>query len=137
MKYTYHYFKRNRYVLGIVLILIIALGLLSRSTSTLLPAFFVQYGGDTLWASMMYIIFSIGMPKLKIQYLFIITILFSFMIEFSQMLTFPWLVKLRATPLRYLLGQGFVWSDLLCYTIGCVGIACLDYIWLRRRISNE
>ena len=43
----------------------------------------------------------------------------SFAIEFSQMLTPDWLVKIRSTFLGHmLLGQGFLWSDLLAYTIG-------------------
>ena len=43
----------------------------------------------------------------------------SFAIEFSQILTPDWLVKIRSTFLGHmLLGQGFLWSDLLAYTIG-------------------
>lgn len=133
----YKYIKRNRMILCCSLAFIIFIGLLSRSKNIQQPAFFAEYAGDTLWASMVYIIFSLVIPKIKIRYVFIIALLFSFLIEFSQMLEYTWLVKLRATPLYYILGQGFVWSDLICYTIGCIGIACLDFIWLRRRISNE
>ena len=43
----------------------------------------------------------------------------SFAVEFSQMLKPDWLVKIRSTFLGHmLLGQGFLWSDLLAYTIG-------------------
>lgn len=48
------------------------------------------------------------------------------MIEFSQMIDVAWLNALRQTPLRLLLGQGFLMSDLLCYVVGAVLAFVLD-----------
>lgn len=134
MKYQYQDVKRNRIILCIAFIVIVFFGLLSRS-HRMPPSFFVEYGGDTLWAAMMYIVFAFIKPRGKILYICLITLVFSYLIEFSQMLTWQWLVYLRTTPFRYILGQGFVWSDLLCYTIGCVGMMMLDYLWLRKKVS--
>ena len=65
---------------------------------------------------------------------------FCFMIEFTQLHRRPWLDEVRATTLGSLvLGQGFLASDLLCYTVG-VGIAVsLDVLCvaMRRRVGTN
>ncbi len=52
-------------------------------------------------------------------------LLFSFGIEFSQLYHAPWIDAVRHTRLGGLvLGFGFLWSDLLCYSVGiAVGVA--------------
>lgn len=117
--------KRNRGWISVWIILCILLGLLSRS-SLPLPTFFHAYGGDTLWASMFYFIFLWIWPKQKAAMIFIITVLFAFAIEFSQMIDVAWLNDLRQTPLRLLLGQGFLVSDLICYVVGAILACVLD-----------
>ncbi|MCR0570515.1 DUF2809 domain-containing protein [[Clostridium] innocuum] len=124
--------RRNRWLLAGFVGVVIAAGLLSRSTYSL-PNWFREYGGDTLWSMMMYGIFALLFPHARAKTLFIATLLFSYLIECSQLLDYDWLNTLRATPLRYLLGQGFVWSDLVCYSIGCVFACTLDAITLKRR----
>jgi len=48
-------------------------------------------------------------------------------VEVSQLYRAPWLAALRATPLGALaLGQGFLWSDLLCYALGVAGAALVN-----------
>lgn len=117
--------KRNRGQITLCISLCILLGLLSRSTLPL-PVFFRTYGGDTLWASMFYFIFLWLWPKQKAALIFVITVLFAFVIECSQMIDVAWLNALRQTPLRLLLGQGFLISDLLCYVVGAVLAYVLD-----------
>lgn len=124
--------RRNRCLLVGYVVLVIAAGLLSRSTLPL-PDWFREYEGDTLWSMMMYGIFALLFPEARVKSLLIATLLFSYLIECSQLLDYDWLNTLRATPLRYLLGQGFVWSDLLCYSTGCILACSLDVIMLKRR----
>ena len=50
--------RRNRCLLVGYVVLVIAAGLLSRSTLPL-PNWFREYGGDTLWSMMMYGIFAL------------------------------------------------------------------------------
>ena len=46
-----------------------------------------------------------------------------FIVEFSQLITWSFLVEFRKTFLGHvMLGQGFLWVDLVAYTIG---IACI------------
>lgn len=48
-------------------------------------------------------------------------------IECSQLYRAPWIDAWRATTLGALvLGQGFLWSDLLCYAVGVALAAVVD-----------
>ena len=100
------------YLAGIAVL--IALGLLSRRVR-----FVPAACGDALWAMMVYCCFRIVLIRKPMIISAVAALITSFAIEFSQMLTPDWLVKIRSTFLGHmLLGQGFLWSDLLAYTIG-------------------
>ena len=100
------------YLAGIAVL--IALGLLSRRVK-----FVPSACGDALWAMMVYCCFRIVLIRKPMIISAMAALITSFAIEFSQMLTPDWLVKIRSTFLGHmLLGQGFLWSDLLAYTIG-------------------
>ena len=100
------------YLSGIAVL--IALGLLSRRVK-----FVPSACGDALWAMMVYCCFRIVLIRKPMIISAVAALITSFAIEFSQMLTPDWLVKIRSTFLGHmLLGQGFLWSDLLAYTIG-------------------
>ncbi len=58
-------------------------------------------------------------------YIACLALLFSFSIEISQLYHATWIDSLRATKLGGLiLGYGFLWSDLVCYSIG-IGVGLL------------
>lgn len=100
----------------LLLFLIIALGLLSRKVS-LLP----QETGDALWAMMVFCLMRIAMPKAGLLKVSLMALAISFAVEFSQLIRWQWLVDLRSTTVGHLvLGQGFLWKDLVAYTIGIV-----------------
>ena len=59
----------------------------------------------------------------------VVSLITSFLVEFSQILSFDWLVRLRSTFLGHmLLGQGFLWIDLLAYTIGVIIIYIIAHL---------
>lgn len=100
------------YLAGIAVL--IALGLLSRRVK-----FVPAACGDALWAMMVYCCFRIVLIRKPLVISAAAALIASFAVEFSQMLKPDWLVKIRSTFLGHmLLGQGFLWSDLLAYTIG-------------------
>lgn len=100
----------------LLLFLIIALGLLSRKVS-LLP----QETGDALWAMTVFCLMRIVMPKAGLLKVSLMALAISFAVEFSQLIRWQWLVDLRSTTVGHLaLGQGFLWKDLVAYTIGIV-----------------
>ena len=57
--------------------------------------------------------------SLKKSASFGVALSFSYLIEVSQLYHAPWIDSIRATTLGGLvLGFGFLWSDIACYTVG-------------------
>lgn len=110
-----------------------ALGLLSRRYTEVLPRFIVEYAGDTLWALAAFIGIGFLLPKGNTLPVASLALLFSYAIETSQLYQAPWIQQVRHTLLGGLiLGYGFLWSDLICYTIG-VGLGALvELMWIHR-----
>ncbi|WP_459640848.1 ribosomal maturation YjgA family protein [Flavobacterium sp. CGRL2] len=49
----------------------------------------------------------------------LLSLLICYSIEFLQLYQAEWIVELRKTLFgRYVLGQGFLWTDILAYTFG-------------------
>lgn len=99
---------------------IIAFGLLSRRVPWL-----PNSAGDMFWSMMVYcfirLIFISWRPLLVAS----VALSVSFAVEFSQLIRWPWLCQFRSTFVGHmLLGQGFMWQDLVAYFIG-VGLMCL------------
>lgn len=111
--------KRNRIVYGISIIIVILLGLASRKFSNILPIWLAKYSGDTLWALMVLLGVGFIFNKWSSYKAAVMAILFSYVIEFSQLYHSPWIDSIRNTTIGGLiLGFGFLWSDLICYTVG-------------------
>jgi len=101
----------------VAVIIVIAAGLLSRRFAVI-----PLWVGDVLWALMVYLLVRALLIKAPLKQVVIISLLFCFGIEFSQLYQAAWINGLRRTlPGRLVLGQGFLWSDLLAYVAG-VGI---------------
>ena len=123
--------KRNRIVYLILIIFTIILGLGSRKYSVNLNSFIAEYSGDTLWSLMVFFIFGFIYPKYRTIHIAIISLLFSFAIEFSQLYQSEWINKIRGTKLGGLiLGFGFLRGDLICYTAGILIGFCLEKYFL-------
>ena len=114
----------------------IGLGLVSRAFRANLPAFLGEYGGDTIWAMMVYFLFAVLLARKPVWLISLCALVFSYGIEFSQMIHAPWIDSVRATTLGGLvLGQGFLVSDLICYAAGILIALLIDTLieGLRRR----
>ncbi|MBG0971457.1 DUF2809 domain-containing protein [Bacillus sp. SRB3LM] len=118
--------KRNRVVYALFTIVVIILGLSSRKFAFALPHLLNDYLGDALWALMIFTGFGFLFPKTETKKLAFISLMFCYGIEASQLYHAEWIDSMRATTLGGLvLGYGFLWSDLVAYTIGVgVGILC-------------
>jgi len=98
----------------IAVVVVIAAGLLSRK----LPVV-PLWVGDVLWALMVYLLVRAIFITSSLRLVAGISLLFCFAIEFSQLYQATWINNLRHTlPGRLILGQGFLWGDLLAYTVG-------------------
>ncbi|KLA32003.1 MULTISPECIES: DUF2809 domain-containing protein [Bacillus cereus group] len=125
--------KRNRLLYALFTIVIIILGLSSRKLAFALPHLLNAYLGDALWALMIFTGFGFLFPKIDTKKVAFISLLFCYGIELSQLYHAEWIDSIRATTLGGLvLGYGFLWSDLVAYTIG-VGIGMFCEFMLRKK----
>ncbi len=119
-----------------VIAVTIVIGLKSRSSSTDSSTLFGQYGGDILWAFMIYWGAALLFFKQTVKLPTAVSFVFSYAIEFSQFCKWEKLMELRATRFGALiLGHGFLFSDLICYSIGIAAAVLIDYFIVRRIIN--
>ena len=108
--------KRKILISLIGIVVLIPLGLYSRHI-TWLP----KETGDALWAMMVFCFWRIILVKSKLRTVAIVSLAHSFIVEFSQLLRWQWLVSFRSTFVGHMmLGQGFLWTDLVAYVIGII-----------------
>jgi hypothetical protein len=107
-------FQKNRISYFLVTLLVIFLGIVSRKIEGI-PTFI----GDVLYAVMIYFgirFLFFSLPSIQSM---LLALLFCYCIEFQQLYRAEWILNLRNSTLgHYVLGQGFLWSDLVFYTIG-------------------
>lgn len=122
---------RRRSAVLAALFVTIALGLLSRRFP--LPGLLAEHTGDALYASAAFWLFAWLRPAAGSQSLAMLAAAFAAAVEFSQLLTWPWLGALRANPFgALLLGQGFQAADLFAYAGGAVLACVADVTFLAR-----
>jgi hypothetical protein len=126
---------RSRVVYAIALVAIVAAGLASRRFGQLLPSFVAAYAGDTLWASMVFVGLGLLFTRARTRTLAIAALAIAAADEVSQLYHAPWIDAIRATrPGALVLGYGFLWSDLACYTVGVLVAAAVEIArWPRRQ----
>ncbi|MHC0440727.1 ribosomal maturation YjgA family protein [Flavobacterium sp. 3-210] len=122
--------KKSRFQYFILFLLIIFLGIISRKIS-----FVPLWIGDFLYAVMIYVLArSILINKKSIQ-IAILSLLICYAIELLQLYEAQWIIELRKTLFgRYVLGQGFLWSDILAYTFGILFIFLIEKTILKNTI---
>jgi glycopeptide antibiotics resistance protein len=112
---------KNRIVYFVTTLVVLVIGLLSRKFMWIFPKPIAPFIGDMLWAMMVYFGFRFLFPKLDILKSLLLAILFSFSIEISQLYQANWINNIRATTLGGLvLGHGFLFEDLISYSIGII-----------------
>lgn len=117
-----------------VALCVVALGLLWRSPLVALSPFLRKYGGDALWALMVYLGFRFLLAHRSPLWSVGLALLFATAIEFSQLYHPPWLDALRELRLgRLILGSSFNWPDLPAYTFGIFAGAAVDVVARRTR----
>lgn len=123
---------RNRIGYGVFFILVICLGISSRKFSMYLPKFIADYSGDTLWAMMVYLGFAFIFNKLEGRKVMILALAFSYLIELSQLYQGQLINSIRSTTIGGLvLGHGFLFSDLICYSVGILLTFYLEKVFLK------
>ncbi len=126
--------KRNRTWYFFLVLIVIGLGLLSRVSAPILPNFINLFLGDTIWGAMIYSIMAFIMPTKSSKIVAFFSLSFCYTIEFTQLYHAPWIDTIRNTTLGGLiLGFGFLWSDLLVYTIGVGLLFIIEYKLIQKK----
>ena len=103
-----------------------------------LSNFLSTYAGDTLWGLMVFLGLCVVLPRAKTKFLLAVALVFSFSIEFSQLYHALWIDEIRNTTLGGLvLGFGFKFSDLVCYSVGISLGAIADLLILTKLSGNH
>ncbi len=124
--------NNNRSSYLILIIITIVLGVLSRKIDGITTFF-----GDVLYAVMIYF----GMRFLFLNYsqrrVLLVALFFCFCIELQQLYRANWILEIRRTSIgHYVLGQGFLWSDLGFYTIGVLIAFSFDSFLVKTQNTN-
>lgn len=111
----------------------IGLGLATRRFPGAFPDVVARYGGDALWAAMVFWAAALWRRRAATLHLAMLALVVAYAVEASQLYRAPWLDSLRATRIGALaLGQGFLWSDLASYAVGVSFAAGIDAVLVRR-----
>jgi len=97
-------------------------------------AFVPFFVGDLLYAIMVYFGIRFLLIHLKKSKSACIALSICYCIELLQLYDAEWIITLRSTLLgRYVLGQGFLWSDVLAYSFGVL----IAYLIEKKAISDK
>lgn len=130
--------NRNRVRQAFYIVIVMILGLASRSYGELLPAWLAAYSGDVLWGLMVFLIVGFLMPKQEIHFTALTAFAFSALVELSQLYHAPWIDAIRSNRLGgLLLGYGFLWSDIACYAFGITMGVLFEFFFYKKRTLNE
>jgi hypothetical protein len=126
--------RRPRLNYALVIVLVFTLGLPTRLIPQYLPAVCVNYVGDGLWALAIFLLLGLCFPTASTRRLAISALAITWGIEFSELYQADLINTLRSYRLGGLiLGYTFLWSDLVCYTVG-IGVGALLGRFLPRQL---
>ncbi|MGY3395556.1 hypothetical protein ACVWW6_008147 [Bradyrhizobium sp. USDA 3311] len=98
-----------------------------------LPAFVVKYGGSLLWATMVFLLVGVLLPRLSRMQLAAIAAAIAVVVEFSRLVHTPWLDAFRLTTAgALLLGRMFSLWNLVAYAAGIAFGVWIDRLVERR-----
>lgn len=114
-----------------LIIITIILGLISRAKT--IPVIIYPYLGDYLYALMCFLIVGFLYNKSKSLKIVLISILLCYLIEVFQLYQADWINNIRSHKLGGLiLGYGFLWSDIVSYTLGGMTGFILETIYYNK-----
>lgn len=129
--------RRSKVLYFGLLLATVVLGLASRRYPSAFPDLVARHGGDALWAGMVFWLVALLRPDLATGRVALAALAIALTVECSQLYHAPWIDAVRASRLGALvLGQGFLWSDLVSYATGVALVAALD-LWFTRRSARR
>ena len=126
--------RRSRLAYALLITATIVVGLGSRRFSFLLPPILAKNIGDVLYATMAFWLVGFLFPALSTIRAAVAATLFCFGIEALKFVDVPWLVAARQNRAGALVfGHAFQASNLVCYALGALLGAALEWSLRRRR----
>lgn len=126
--HTFASLMKKRLIYLFCICLLTFLGLSSRSVS-----FLPSQTGDALWAMTLFCFLRFLFINKKLSTVAWVSLIIAFLDEFAQLIQWPWLVDVRSTWLGHMiLGQGFLWQDLVAYMVG-IGVM---YVVCKRLLKD-
>jgi hypothetical protein len=123
--------QRSRLTYGLATALVIGAGLLWRSGLLPFPSFLAKYGGDSLWALVVFLGFGFVFRRSSTVRIALGAVCFAWSVEFLQLYHAPWIDVIRSTRLgRLVLGTSFNSPDLIAYVIGIALGAFTECVYL-------
>jgi hypothetical protein len=117
--HRWRYLLNPRFAYATTAGLVLVLGLASRQYRAQLPTFVADYAGDTLWALLLFLMVSCLLLGRTLATRAALSLVLAASVEVSQLYHAPWIDAIRQTRLGgWVLGFGFLWSDLACYAVG-------------------
>ena len=101
-----------------------------------LPAFVVKYGGSLLWATMVFLLAGMLLPRLTRTQIAALAAIIALVVEFSRRVHAPWLDAFRLTTAgAVLLGRIFSLWNLAAYAVGIAVGVSIDRLTMLRRVG--
>jgi len=124
--------ERSRPVYALAAVMVVGIGLLWRSGQLPLSSFTAKYGGDALWALLVFCGFGFVFRRISTMRILLISICFAWAIEFSQLYHAHWIDSIRSMQIGHLiLGSTFSSPDLLAYGMGVALGAAGERLFLK------
>jgi hypothetical protein len=115
-------------------VMVIGTGLFWRSGLLPISSFLSKYGGDALWALLVFLGFGFVFARASTVRIALIAVGFAWSIEFLQLYHAPWIDSIRSTRFGQLvLGSIFNSPDLIAYAVGIVFGAFVEWAYFKRR----
>jgi len=122
---------RNRSLYLFLVLVTIVVGLLSRTR--FVPDVIYPYVGDYLYAVMVFFIIGFLFQTKNSLKVALVSVFICYLIEFLQLYQAEWINAVRSSTLGALvLGSGFLWSDIICYTFGGITGYLLEHIFFQK-----
>lgn len=121
---------RGRLAYSLAAVGVVGLGLIWRSPFLPLSPFMKKYGGDALWAALIFTLIRFCWPRMEIVTSASFAFGIAVVVELSQLYDAPWIDTMRGFRLGALiLGSTFNWPDIPAYALGIILGALLDRGW--------
>lgn len=123
--------NRNRWFYAAAAVAVIGAGLFWRSGRLALSSFAEKYGGDALWALVVFLGMGFIFRRTSTVRVALAALCFAWSIEFLQLYHAPWIDGVRAMRIGHMiLGSTFNAPDLAAYAAGIAVGAFGERLWM-------